>query len=124
MQSWVDGLEAHLTERLDALGGLDFKFVHAQLEAIKEDIVKFADKSAIMNPLLATDTLMHFFSMPPDTGKLDELSGEFPSLESGKGGKKHREKSTTLEDTPEAEEKSMLQGLQALMDEQRQQEKR
>lgn len=56
MHSRVDGLEDHLTERINILGRVDAEYVSAQLALMTEDIEKFANRPVVMTPPLAIDT--------------------------------------------------------------------
>lgn len=73
MKSRVDRLDGHLTERINNLGGLDGEYMRAQLSAIKADIVKLANKAAVMTPPHATDALMQLFTTPQGTSRLDKF---------------------------------------------------
>lgn len=58
LHSRVDGLEAHLTERIDGLGGLEADLVRTLLVEMRGDLDKLKEKYATIAPPLATDALM------------------------------------------------------------------
>lgn len=89
-------MQVHLTEHIDNLGGLDTESVHAQLVAMKANVVKLANKPAIVTPPLSTNTLMQMFTMPPGTSKLDEVWGLSLAPESIKRARNVMQGLTTL----------------------------
>lgn len=50
---------------------------------------------------------MHLFSTSLETTTLDKVWGTMPTLEPNKKGKKRWDRSSSLEDTPEAEDKQL-----------------
>lgn len=53
---------------------------------MKVDIANLADRQAVVTLPLATDALLHLFTTPHDTSKLDEVWGAILAPESDKKG--------------------------------------